>query len=75
MSYITLTYTGTLGAGETLEIDGTDKTVELDGSNTLKNFTGHDFPVVYPGTNNIGYEDSEASRTIKISVIREEKHA
>ena len=74
MSYITLTYSGTIAAGEILTIDGIEKTVDLDGVNTLKNFTGNDFPVVYPGTNNVGYEDSEVSRNLKISVIREEKH-
>ena len=73
MSFLTLTYTGTIAAGEILTIDGIEKTVDLDGINTLKYFTGNDFPVVYPGTNNIGYEDSEGSRIIKISIIREEK--
>lgn len=72
MSYLTLTYTGTLAAGEILEIDGNDKTVELDGVNTPKYFNGNDFPVVFPGTNNVGYEDSGGSRSMKISIIREE---
>ena len=74
MSYIEINYTGTLAAGETLTIDGVEKTVDLDGTNTLQYFTGNDFPVVYPGSNNIGFEDSEVSRNLKISVIREEKH-
>lgn len=74
MSYIELIYTGIIAAGETLTIDGIEKTVDIDGVNTLKHFTGNDFPVVFPGTNNIGYEDSEISRNLKISVIRSEKH-
>ena len=74
MSYIEITYSGTIAAGETLTIDGVEKTVDLDGVNALKDYSGNDFPVVFPGTGNIGYEDSEVSRSIKISIIREEKH-
>ena len=74
MSYIEINYTGTIAAGETLTIDGVEKTVDLDGTNALKDYTGNDFPVVFPGTGNIGYEDSEGSRSVKISIIREEKH-
>ena len=74
MSYIEINYTGTLAAGETLIIDGVEKTVDLGGVNALKDYSGNDFPVVFPGAGNIGYEDSEGSRSIKISIIREEKH-
>ena len=74
MSYIEISYTGTIAAGEILTIDGVEKTVDLDDTNALKDYTGNDFPVVFPGTGNIGYEDSEVSRNLKISVIREEKH-
>ena len=72
MSYIEIIYTGTIATGETLTIDGVDKTVDLDGVNALKDYTGNDFPAVFPGVGNIGYEDSEGSRSIKISIIREE---
>ena len=74
MSYIEINYTGTLAAGEILTIDGVEKTVDLDDTNALKDYMGNDFPVVFPGVGNIGYEDSEGSRSIKISVIRSEKH-
>jgi phage-related protein len=70
----TLTYTGTLAAGKTLVIDGNDLTVENDGTNDLAHFTG-DFPYIFPGTNTITYTDSAGSRTMKITVIREERSA
>lgn len=73
MSYIEINYTGTIAAGEILTIDGVEKTVDLDGTNALKDYTGNDFPVVFPGTGNMGYEDSEGSRSIKISITREER--
>jgi len=72
MSYIEIIYTGTIAAGEILTIDGVEKTVDLDGTNALKDYTGNDFPVVFPGMGNIGYEDSDGSRIVKISIIREE---
>lgn len=70
----TLTYTGTLAAGKKLVIDGNDLTVKNDGTNDLAHFTG-DFPYIFPGTNTITYTDSAGSRTMKITVIREERSA
>jgi len=69
---LTFTYTGTLAAGKSLVIDGTDLTVENDGTNDLAHFTG-DFPRIFPGANTITYTDSEGSRTMKISVTRNER--
>ena len=69
---LTLTYTGTLAAGKSLVIDGTDLTVENDGTNDLAHFTG-DFPRVFPGANTITYTDSAGARTMKIAVIRNER--
>ena len=68
----TLTYSGTLAAGKALVIDGNDLTVKNDGTNDLAHFTG-DFPRIFQGANTITYTDSEGSRTIKITVTREER--
>ena len=71
---LTLTYTGTLAAGKVLVIDGNDLTVENDGTNDLAHFTG-DFPFIFPGANTITYTDSAGARTMKITIIREERSA
>jgi len=67
-----LTYTGSLGAGQTLEIDAADLTVEKAGVSDLANFSG-DFPAIGPGTNTITYTDSEGSRNVTITVQRKER--
>ena len=69
---LTLTYTGTLAAGKSLVIAGTDLTIENDGTNDLAHFTG-DFPRIFPGANTITYTDSAGARTMKITVTREER--
>ena len=49
-------YTGTLTAGDVLVIDVDDETVELNGVNMTKYFTGT-FPQLYVGTNKLLWED------------------
>ncbi len=71
---LTFTYTGTLAAGKVLVIDSNDLTVENDGTNDLAHSSG-DFPFIFPGANTITYTDSAGSRTMKITVIREERSA
>jgi len=66
------TYSGSLAAGKVLVIDSNDLTVENDGTNDLAHFTG-DFPCIFPGANTITYTDSEGSRTMKITVARNER--
>ena len=69
---LTMVYAGSLGAGETLEIDTDDFTVEKAGVSDLANFSG-DFPLIGPGTNTITYTDSAGSRTMAITVTRKER--
>jgi len=71
-STLTLTYTGTLAVGKVLVIEGNDLTVKNDGTNDLAHFTG-DFPRIFPGANTITYTDSAGARTMKITVIRNER--
>ena len=66
------TYSGPLAAGKVLVIDTNDLTVENDGTNDLAHFTG-DFPCIFPGANTITYIDSAGSRTMNITVTREER--
>lgn len=69
---LTMIYTGSLGAGETLEIDTDNFTVEKAGVSDIANFSG-DFPLIGPGTNTITYTDSEGSRNVTIAVNRKER--
>jgi len=69
---ITMVYSGTLGIGQTVCIDSTKYTVTLDGANALSNFSG-DFPKLVMGNCDITYTDSEASRTVKVSISRRER--
>jgi len=49
-------YTGTLTAGDVLVIDCDEQTVELNGANAVRYFTGT-FPQLYAGTNELIWED------------------
>jgi hypothetical protein len=69
---LTLVYAGSLGAGETLEIDANDFTVEKAGVSDLANFSG-DWPLIGSGTNTITYTDSAGSRNVTIAVQRKER--
>lgn len=66
-------YSGTLEDGSTLEIDGENLTVEKDGTISYAGFSGVIFDVL-PGVNVLTYEDSEGSRTIRIAVVRNDRH-
>jgi hypothetical protein len=69
---LTLTYAGSLGAGQMLEIDANDLTVEKAGVSDLANFFG-DFPLIGPGSNTITYTDTAGSRNVTITVQRKER--
>jgi len=69
---LTMVYAGSLGAGETLEIDTDNFTVEKAGVSDLAHFSG-DFPTIGPGTNTITYTDSAGSRNVTITVYRKER--
>jgi len=49
-------YTGTLTAGDVLVIDTDEQTVELNGANATRYFTG-EFPQLYAGTNELLWKD------------------
>ena len=66
------TFSGSLLVGKTVCIDTKNRTVENDGVNALKNFTGT-FPKIYPGNNTVKYTDAVGSRTIKITVIKQDR--
>jgi len=53
-------YTGTLTAGDVLVIDCDEQTVELNGVNMTKYFTG-EFPQLYSGTNELRWEDDDGT--------------
>lgn len=49
----TLTYTGTISAGQTLVIDTENMTVELDGVNVIQNYTGEMPLMLNPGNTSV----------------------
>ncbi|MFA5378902.1 MAG: hypothetical protein WC455_24325 [Dehalococcoidia bacterium] len=65
----TITFTGTLAAGESVVIDGHKFTILNDGVNAIGGFEG-DFPVLFPEVNLLKYTDSEGSRTVHIRVVK-----
>lgn len=68
----TITFTGTLAAGETVCINTRDYTVKNNGVNAIADFSG-DFPSIFPGTNWVIYTDSEGSRTLRIVVSKRDR--
>jgi phage-related protein len=65
----TITFTGTLAAGESVVIDGLTFSILNDGDNAIGDFAG-DFPMIFPGVNLLKYTDGEASRTVHITVVQ-----
>lgn len=65
----TITFSGTLAAGETVSIDGQKFTVLNDGVNAIGDFVG-DYPILFPGANLLKYTDTEGSRTVHIHVVK-----
>ena len=66
------TFSGSLLAGKTVCIDTENRTVENDGVNALKNFTGT-FPKMYPGNNTVIYTDALGSRTVAVTVTKQDR--
>jgi len=62
-----MNYTGTLAPGETITIDSDAMTATKGGANVLKYVDG--FISLEPGENEITYEDSELSRSIRIVIV------
>jgi len=69
IAYITqsLGYTGTLDAGDVLEIDTDAMTVKLNGVDARTNFTGT-FPHLYEGTNELRWKDEDGTRDLDLEV-------
>jgi len=69
LAYITqsLGYTGTLAAGDVLVIDVDEQTVELNGVNVVKYFTGV-FPLLYTESNELRWKDDDGSRDVELAV-------
>lgn len=75
LAYITqsLGYTGTLTAGDVLEIDTDNMTVKLNGVNARANMTGT-FPKLYSGTNELRWKDDDATRDLDLEVDHEPRY-
>lgn len=69
---ISFTYSGTLAVGKILLVNAEDFTVLNDGVNAIAAFTG-DFPHIYPGENEVVYTDTGGSRTMKITVTKQDR--
>ena len=69
---ITFTFGGPLAAGKTVIVDTNDFTVLNDGVNAIASLTG-DFPIIYPGKNQVVYTDDEGSRTVKVTVFKKDR--
>jgi len=69
----TFTYSGSVGVGKTLCIDGDKFKITLDGVNSFVDFTG-EYPSIHPGTNWIIYSDSEGARTISLVVSKKDRN-
>lgn len=54
-----------LVAGRTYTVDGYSYRYLNNGANDIANFSGFEFPVVNPGTNNVGFSATSANVTIK----------
>jgi phage-related protein len=69
LAYVTqsLGYTGTLTAGDVLEIDIDNKTVKLNGSNVRENLTGI-FPLLYAESNELRWKDEDGGRDVDLEV-------
>jgi len=65
-----LGYTGTLAAGDVLEIDTNAQTVKLNGSNATRYFTG-DFWELLTGTNQIRWAGDDVAPTVELKVEHE----
>lgn len=66
-------YDGTIAPGETLEIDAEDLIIELEGENVRPDLEGG-FPFLFPGTVDLKYNDGETSRTVELTIEKEDKH-
>jgi hypothetical protein len=69
---LTLTFSGTLAPGKTLCIDAENATVENDGVNALNDFSMI-FPKISRGTNTVVYTDSEGTRSVTITVTKQDR--
>ena len=69
LAYVTqsLGWTATLTAGDVLIIDVDEMTVELNGVNVVKDFTGV-FPLLYTGANELRWRDGDAGRDLDLEV-------
>jgi len=68
-----LGYTGTLTAGDVLEIDVDKMTVKLNGTNARENFTGT-FVQIQPGDNVVVWTDSDGSRNVDLEVKHDPRY-
>lgn len=69
-----LTWSGDIPAGSTIEIDVENCVIEVDGVNDVSDFAGELFDIL-SGTNVLSYTDSEGSRTILLKVVKRDRQA
>jgi len=67
-------FTADIAIDSIVSIDTETQDVTLDGVNAVKDFSGAFFAVV-PGAQDIIYSDSEGSRTVDLSITREDRKA
>ncbi|MBW2632050.1 MAG: hypothetical protein JRC90_09900 [Deltaproteobacteria bacterium] len=70
---ILMEYSADLAVGARVCINANDFTVKLDGINAIDKFTG-EFPYIFPVTCDVIYEDGIGARTVKIIVVRKDRH-
>ena len=68
----TFTFSGTIAAGKTVCVDTRDYTVKNNGINAIASFTG-DFPAMFPGANTVIYTDALGSRTVTITISKQDR--
>lgn len=66
-------YLGDLNPGETFVIDPETMEITVDGDPVYGKFDG-DFPDILPGDTSIAYTDSETSRNVELSIVKEDRH-
>jgi len=67
-----IVYSGTLGVGDILVIDTDEMTVELNGVNVTRYFSG-EFFTLFIGANEIEYMDNEAARTVEVRIAHQDR--
>ncbi|MFA5453450.1 MAG: hypothetical protein WC248_07745 [Candidatus Methanomethylophilaceae archaeon] len=69
---LTLVYTGDIAVGDSVCIDASDYTVDINNINALDKFSGN-FPKIMPNLSTLVYSDSVVSRSVKVMITWRDK--